>query len=236
VKLVLYLAAAIGAFGGIALFSSIFGAASGLPRFDTISATGPDLLWVIPCLALGYALTLVYHLSSKVFGNVSVKMGEGAAATVAKPVIAGIIMGALAIMFPLVLFPGETQAHELMASWQTWTAVALIGTGVLKTVATPLCLRMGWMGGNFFPSIFAGVACGYGIAQITGADPMLMVTVLTTCFLAGVTRRPLLSIAVLLLCFPLHGIIWSGLAAVIGGSLPIPRKLREIGETDNEFT
>ena len=230
VKLVLYLAAAIGAFGGIALFSSLFGTLSGLPRFEAISATGADLIWVLPCLAFGYLLTLVYHASAKAFKGVSTRLGEGLTGTVVKPILAGIIMGLLAAAFPLVLFPGETQAHELMATWQTWTAVALIGTGVLKAFATPMCLRMGWMGGNFFPSIFAGVACGYGIAMLTGADPMLMVTVLTTSFLAGVTRKPLLSIAVLMLCFPLHGIIWSGLAAVIGGSLPLPYKLRETEE------
>ena len=127
------------------------------------------------------------------------------------------------MVFPYVLFPGETQSHELMGTWQTWTVVALVGTGLLKAVATPMCIRMGWMGGSFFPSIFAGVACGYGIAALTGADSMLMVTVVTSAYLAGVTRKPLLSVAILALCFPLTGILWSGLAAVIGGALPVPR-------------
>ncbi|MGI6220821.1 MAG: chloride channel protein [Coriobacteriales bacterium] len=227
VKVVLYLAAAIGAFGGIILFSSLFGRAAGLPRFDSISASGADLIWVVPCLVIGYLLTVVYHGSSRAFGHISLKLGDGSRGTVMKPVVAGIIMGTLATVFPLVLFPGEMQAHELMADWRTWSALALIATGVLKAIATPMCLRMGWMGGNLFPSIFAGVACGYGVALLTGADPMLMVTVVTTAFLAGVTRKPLLAIAILLLCFPLHGIIWSGIAAVIGGSLPIPGRILE---------
>ena len=154
-------------------------------------------------------------------------MGDDALGTIAKPVIAGLLMGAAAMAFPLVLFPGEVQSEELMTTWTTWTALALIGTGVLKAAVTPMCIRMGWMGGSFFPSIFAGVACGYGLAAITGADPMLMVTVTATAFLAGVTRKPLLSVAILALCFPLTGILWSGLAAVVGGSLPIPRSWLE---------
>lgn len=223
VKIVLYMAAAIGAFGGIALFSTLFATESGLPRFDAIQATGVDFLWTVPCLIAAYALTLLYHASDYGFARFAERLETSPFATIASPVIAGMVLGAMAMAFPYVLFPGETQSHELMGSWQTWTVVALVGTSLLKAIATPMCIRMGWMGGSFFPSIFAGVACGYGIAAMTGADPMLMVTVVTSAYLAGVTRKPLLSVAILALCFPLTGILWSGLAAVVGGALPVPR-------------
>ena len=221
-KVVLYTSAAIGAFGGISAFSHLFGAAAGLPRFDSIQGGAVDLLWAIPCLLVAYAMVWLYHGSRFGFSRLSARLGDGAAATIVKPVIAGVVMGALAMAFPLVLFPGEEQAHELMQTWQTWTAVALIATGLLKAVVTPMCLNMGWMGGSFFPSIFAGVACGFGLAALTGADPMLMVTVTASAYLAGVTRKPLLSVAILALCFPFTGIMWSGLAAVVGGTLPVP--------------
>ena len=132
------------------------------------------------------------------------------------------LLGAIAMALPYVLFPGEVQTDQLMATWTTWTALALLATGLLKAVVTPLCLNMGWVGGNLFPSIFAGVAAGYGLAALTGADPMLMVTVTTSAFLAGVVRKPLLALAVLFLCFPMRGLLWMGLAAVIGASLPLP--------------
>lgn len=152
-------------------------------------------------------------------------MGEGPAGVIGAPIIAGVIMGAVAMALPYVLWPGEVQSEELMASWATWTAAALIGTGLLKAVITPMCLNMGWIGGNFFPSIFAGVSAGYGLAALTGADPMLMVTVTCTAFLAGVIRKPLLTLAVLFLCFPVGGLFWMGLAAIVGAALPIPRML-----------
>lgn len=223
VKIVLYTAAAIGAFAGVGAFSSLFGGASGLPRFDHISAGPSELVWVIPCLVVAYLLTLVYHGSRTGFSLLAWRLGDDMRATIAKPVIAGAILGLAAMVFPYVLFPGETQSHELMSTWTSWTALALIATGVLKAVVTPLCINMGWMGGHFFPSIFAGVACGFGLAMLTGADPMLMVTVVTTAFLAGVTRKPVLTLAILALCFPLDGILWSGLAAVVGATLPLPR-------------
>lgn len=226
VKIVLYTAAAFGAFGGIALFSELFGVAGGLPRFEAITATYAELLWVIPCLIVAYVMTLLFHGSARLFAGVSDRLGGGMAGAVLKPIIAGVVMGAIAMALPYVLWPGEVQSEELMASWTTWTAVALLGTGLLKAVVTPMCLNMGWIGGNFFPSIFAGVAAGYGLAALTGADPMLMVTVTATAFLAGVIRKPLLVLAVLFLCFPVVGVFWMGLAAIIGAALPVPRILR----------
>jgi len=225
VKLVLYTAAAFGAFAGIALFSHIFGASSGLPRFAAITAAYAELLWAIPCLVVAYLMALLYHGSARLFQGVAHRLGDGPAGVIGRPIAAGVVMGAVACVLPLVLFPGETQSEYLMESWTALGALVLIGTGLLKAVVTPMCLNMGWIGGNFFPSIFAGVAAGYGLATLTGADPMLMVTVTTTAFLAGVIRKPLLVVAVLFLCFPVEGVLWMGLAAIIGATLPLPRVL-----------
>ena len=224
-KIVLYTAAAFGAFGGISLFSHVFGATGGLPRFSAITASYAELLWMLPCLVAAYVMALLYHGSTRLFGGVSKRLGPGPAGTIGAPVVAGVVMGAIACALPLVLFPGETQSEHVMQTWTTMGAGLLIGTGLVKAVVTPMCLNMGWIGGNFFPSIFAGVAMGYGLAALTGADPMLMVTVTTTAFLAGVIRKPLMVLAVLFLCFPVEGVIWMGLAAIVGAVLPIPSAL-----------
>ena len=81
---------------------------------------------------------------------------------------------------------------------------------------------MGWHGGNFFPNIYAGISAGYGMALLTGADPMLCVTVVTAAYLGGMFRRPLLVLALLVLCFPVRSILWMGLACVVGSALPVP--------------
>ena len=226
VKIVLYTAAAFGAFGGIALFSHVFGTSGGLPRFEPITAAYTELLWAIPCIAVAYIMTLLFHGATRLFQGVGALMGEGPLGVIGRPVIAGIVMGALACVLPLVLFPGETQSEYLMEAWTGMGAIVLLATGLLKAAVTPMCLNMGWVGGNFFPSIFAGVAAGYGLAALTGADPMLMVTVTATAFLAGVIRKPLLVLAVLFLCFPVQGLIWMGLAAIIGSTLPLPKVMR----------
>lgn len=227
VKTVLYLAAAMGSFAGIVVFTKIFGGAAGLPRFTSIQAQSTDLLWALPCLLMAYVLLLVFHATEFATHLVSRRLASHPLHDIIKPVIAGVIIGMLALGLPLVLFPGEEQCRELMNAWYGWPALALLATGILKAFATPLCIKMGWMGGDLFPCIFAGVSCGYGLAALTGADPMLMVTVTTSAFLAGVTRKPVLAIGILALCFPLDGILWMGLAALAGALLPIPSALTE---------
>lgn len=225
VKLVLYLAAAMGSFVGIAVFTRLFGGAAGMPRFSSIQAQSTDFLWAIPCLLMAYALLLVFHAATFAAQLIVRRLDANPAGDIIKPVIAGVALGTTALALPLVLFPGEEQCNELINAWSSWPVWALLATGILKAVVTPLCLNLGWKGGDFFPCIFAGVACGYGLAALTGVDPMLMVTVTTTAFLSGVTRKPVLALAILAICFPLDGILWMGLAALIGSLLPVPQFL-----------
>ena len=222
-KLVLYTASALGAVAGVMALTSLLGAGgAGLPRFEGMVPGANKLWWALPCLLAGYAGTLVYHGGQCLFGRASSLMGGR---PVLKPLVAGVVLGLLAIPLPLVLFPGEEQSFELMESWQSISALVLIATGLLKCAATPLCLRFGWGGGHFFPVIFAGVALGYGIASLAGIEPMFCVAVTTAALVAGVQRKPLIAVGLLLMCFPASGIVWMGIACVLGASLPVPAAL-----------
>lgn len=233
-KVVLYAAAAVGALGGLVATGAVLGPSGGLPRFEAIGAHGVELAWVVPCIALGWLLSIVHHASARLFSRAAKALapsGERSLASVVLPPVAcGIVLGAVACALPYVLFPGEVQSEELMASWAAMGAPVLIATGLAKAAATPMCLSMGWMGGSFFPSIFSGVAAGFGLAALTGCDPMLAVTVTTSAHLAGVTRKPVVTIAILALCFPVSGVLWSGLAAVVGSVLPVGAPRRGEGE------
>lgn len=197
-KAVLYLGAAFGALGGVLAFSALFGGSSGLPRLAEPAMGALDPVWFVPCIALGYALALVFE-------------GSGA------------------------LFSREAQTHELVSNWAGLGAFALLATGVLKSAITPMCLSMGWNGGHFFPCIYSGVSCGFGIALLAGIDPTFAAGVVTTSYIACTTCRPLLSAGILLLCFPLHGMLWCGLAAIVGALLPLPRTWRSRSNADEEL-
>ncbi|MEE8715621.1 MAG: chloride channel protein [Coriobacteriales bacterium] len=222
-KAVLYCSAALGGFGGIALMTEAFGSSFALPRFGSVAASWPGALWFFACLALAYAMTIVYHATAKGVGALGRLLGSH---EVAAPVICGVMLGCVGVALPDVMFSGATQTSEIIGSWTGASAFALLATGLVKAAATPFCVGMGWRGGIFFPCIYAGVSCGYGVAALAGADPMLCVVTVTTAFLAGATRRPLLAIALLLLCFPIDGILWMGLAALAGACIPLPKALR----------
>lgn len=222
VKLVLYTTSALGAIIGIALFTSVFGKESGLPHFDGVTPGANKLWWALPCILLGYLATLIYHTASTGFAKLDARLGDH---PVAKPFATGLILGILAVPLPYVLFPGETQSFELMRNWASVSGAVLVATGLLKCVATPLCINFGWRGGHFFPVIFAGIALGYGIASIGGFEPMFCVAITTATLVAGVQRKALVAIAMLLLCFPVQSIPWIGIACLVGASLPLPDRL-----------
>ena len=62
---------------------------------------------------------------------------------VLKPVLAGIILGILGSILPLVLFSGEPNLFTLMDNWQAIAAIILILIGLIKCFLTPFCLNMG---------------------------------------------------------------------------------------------
>ncbi len=132
-KVVLYAAAAVGALGGLVATGAVLGPSGGLPRFEAIGAHGVELAWVVPCIALGWLLSIVHHASARLFSRAAKALapsGERSLASVVLPPVAcGIVLGAVACALPYVLFPGEVQSEELMASWAAMGAPVLIATG-----------------------------------------------------------------------------------------------------------
>lgn len=220
-KVALYLAATIGALGGIVLLNFLFGSSEGMPRFEQIGARGTGYLWALVALVAAWVLLLVFHAAKGLASHVSDLLSRREFGAFVRPAACGVILGAVALALPFVLFPGEEQCTELSEVWQGLPWGYLVVTGIVKAAMTPMCIHMGWKGGDLFPCIFAGVAVGFGLAAVTGADPMLMVTVTATAFLSGVTGKPTLALGILALCFPLRGILWMGLAALIGAGLPV---------------
>lgn len=108
---------------------------------------------------------LLYHAFDKCADTLARKIGDH---PVAKAVLVGLILGSLGIAFPFVMFAGETQTETLMSTWTMLGAGYLILTGVLKVFTTPLCLRLGWRGGHFFPTIFCGHLLGLWVYAAHG--------------------------------------------------------------------
>ena len=71
------------------------------------------------------------------------------------------------------------------------------------------------------------MSLGYGLAILTGADPVFCVAVCTASTMGAVMRQPIMVVGLLLLCFPLKGIVCMIIAAAIAAGIPLPKPLRK---------
>jgi H+/Cl- antiporter ClcA len=134
-----------------------------LPTYETVRPA--DLLW---CLALAVAVAIavvaIRHGAHEV-------AARGSARPVALLVVAGALVGALAVAFraatgepvDLVLFSGQQALPAIVTLGSAWVVAALV---VTKGLAYGLSLGAGFRGGPVFPAIAIGAAVGVLAADI----------------------------------------------------------------------
>ncbi|WP_165246940.1 chloride channel protein [Adlercreutzia sp. ZJ141] len=218
-KMAVYLIAIASAVGTMMGLGYLLGGMGGLPRFSGISMGGFELALLVPCALAGACVGWLYHAAGALAGRTSSAMGDR---PIVKALVAGLFLGCLGMVLPYTMFAGEIQAEELQTTWTTIGAVALIATALLKPFTLQFCLKLGWRGGAFFPVIFCGVSLGYGIALITGANPVFCLCACTAGALGMMMRQPLMAVLLLFMCFPVKGVFVMLIAAVIGSAIPVP--------------
>ena len=220
-KFAVYLLAIAGALGAMMGLGALFGGGLTLPHFSEMSFGLTELAWAIPLVVLGTAAGWLFHAAGAGAKTVANAIGDR---PVAKALVAGAFLGCCGIVLPFTMFAGEEQSLELMNSWMSMSAIVLILTGFLKVITTQACLNLGWRGGHFFPLIFAGISIGYGVAAVSGADPVFCLCVVTAALLGAVMRQPVMAALLLFLCFPLRAALFMLAAAALGSLIPIPKK------------
>ena len=221
-KAAVYLCAVVGALGAFFGLAELIGGGGGLPRFTAANVGPRELAWLVPLALAGTACGWAYHASGAATGALARRMGDK---PVAKALLAGLALALCGMVLPYTMFAGETQSTLLMTRWTAIPAGALVATGFVKAALTPACINLGWRGGHFFPVIFSGIALGYGFAQISGADAVFCVAACTSALMGAVMRQPLMAALLLVMCFPLKGVIVMLAAAAIGAAIPLPRAL-----------
>ncbi|MBV8980469.1 MAG: chloride channel protein [Acidimicrobiia bacterium] len=108
----------------------------------------------------------------------------------ARPVIGGAGLGALAFWAPYALTFGEAQIDPLMA--RRAVVSILVVAAVAKLCGTALTLSSGWRGGFIIPMFFIGVALGrFGHGLIPGTNEVVLMACLMVAVNVGVTKTPL---------------------------------------------
>lgn len=219
-KAVVYVCAIAGALGALMTLNHLIGGGMSLPHYEWEAIGSSELLWTIPLIIVGALAGWLFCIADASMSHLSERMGDR---PVLKPVVAGAILGVCGVALPLTMFSGEAQVEVLDAQWAGMGAILLLATGLVKIVVTAMCVNMGWRGGHFFPVIFSGIAIGYGMSALTGADPIFCLCVVTAALVGGVMRKPLMAVLLLFLCFPVLAAIPMAVAAFIGSRMPLPR-------------
>ena len=223
-KTVVYGIAIAGGLGAYLLLGQLMGGGMGMPRFEAAEMGSLELTWLIPLTLVGMVCGWLFFVSEHASEALAHAIGER---PVVKAMLAGLALAACGTVLPFTMFAGETQADVLMETYLTIPAGVLIATGLVKAMLTPALINLGWRGGHFFPVIFSGVSLGYGFALLTGADPVFCVAVCTASTMGAVMRQPVMVVGLLLMCFPLKGIVAMIIAAVIAAGIPLPKPLRK---------
>jgi len=98
-------------------------------------------------------------------------------------VLGGLILGAVGMVFPLILFSGDAELQVLLDDAAELGLISLLALALLKVLVTAMCLSLGWSGGYIFPSFFMGAAMGLAIHQ---ALPFIPGIVCLVCVMSGV--------------------------------------------------
>jgi H+/Cl- antiporter ClcA len=173
---------------------------------------GIDLIWVaviaVLAASLGFAIV---RATPKARELVVSKIPGGA---IPAGLLSGLILGASAVVTPLVLFSGHHEIQEILDS--------PIGIGnllvvvALKTLVLIACLAGGWYGGQIFPLAFIGAGTALLVAELVNSSATLGLVAAGFVAASAVgIRRPALALLLGFVLFPSTTYIPMLLATVI---------------------
>ncbi len=172
------------------------------------------LIFFIPLIIVGMLLALVYNGFDKLTAFLSGKIEKY---RILSCLIAGVCVAVFAFFLPDTMFSGEHTLGVLIENYKSADAVNLMLTSVAKLLLMCICIRFGWRGGTIFPIIFCGSSMAFGISILIGSnmDGAFAAAVLVSAMYAFISRKTLMPVCILLLCFPVTYIIPMLIAAFL---------------------
>lgn len=145
-----------------------------------------DLGWAVLCGVVGAAVAVIFTYLSLGFRRLFRPLP-----TISKPVVTGVLLGAVAFISPYALTFSEAQLGEL-----TELKTVAIGTLVLAVVghllSAPITMAGQWKGGFIIPLFFIGYCLGrIGGVYLPASDEIVLATALMVACNVGVTKTPL---------------------------------------------
>ncbi len=218
-RMLAYIASILGGFGVYSLLSRIFGGGMAIARLEGSGIGNRERIFVLVLIAIGVLAGVLYSLFLKIsqtlFGFLNEKLG-----VIFCAVFGGICIGLFGMYIPFSMFSGEAQMEELAECYMNYAPAALLLIGAAKLFLTNISIQSGFKGGHFFPIIFAGVSIGYGAGLLCSVSPVFAAAIVTSALMGFIMKKPVAVVLLLMLCFPVEGIVWMLLASEIGSCIP----------------
>ncbi|MCH5266471.1 MAG: chloride channel protein [Lachnospiraceae bacterium] len=205
VKMTAIFCTLIAALGAFVVLSNLLGSAGEMPRFDTVKIGNGELLFAVPILIIAIIYGFIYLLFEKMTRRVSEALGKK---YFISAMIAALILGVVGTVFPLAMFSGEQEIITLGETYAEYAPYVLLAIAFIKLFLINTCINLGWRGGSFFPSIFAGVCLGYACAMLFHTDITFSVAVASAAVMTTIMKKPLAVTALLLICFPVQSMLY----------------------------
>lgn len=221
-KIVLYFAAILSSLGVFILLGKLFGGRTGLEDFEAGKIDWLQYLYAIPLTIIGIAAGYLYFIFKKLTFTLENKFRKY---TVLRATAGGLLLGISGTFLPLTMFSGEHQISEVINNAETIGAVMLIVIAVVKLLLTNICIDSGLKGGHFFPVIFCGICIGCAMSIILGIDTVFCASVVTTALVGHTLKKPLATVLLLMIVFPVKLIPIMLFAAIAAKFIETPKAL-----------
>lgn len=175
----------------------------GIDQFTSATSAevgfGIDLLWVslISVLAASLGLAVIRATpKAREFAVAKIPGGD-----IPAGLISGLILGASAVVTPLVLFSGHHEIQEILDSpIGISELVVVVGLKVLVLVA---CLAGGWYGGQIFPLAFIGAGTALIVTDLVNSSATLGLVAAGFVAASAVgIKRPVFALLIGIIMFP----------------------------------
>lgn len=221
-KIVLYFAAILSSFGVFILLGNLFGGRTGMVELEASKIDLLQYLYAIPLTIIGIAAGYIYFIFKKLTFTLENKFRKY---TVLRATAGGLLLGISGTFLPLTMFSGEHQISEVMNNAETIGALLLIVIAVAKLLLTNICIDSGLKGGHFFPVIFCGICIGCAMSLIFGIDMVFCAGVVTTALVGHTLKKPLATVLLLMIVFPVKLIPIMLFAAIAAKFIETPKAL-----------
>lgn len=219
-KTVLYIAAILSSFVSFIALNKVFGGGDGIQGIDGERFWLRNYLYAPLLIVVGIAAGYLYFIFKKMTTALKAKFEKH---MILRATIGGLLLGVSGTLLPLTMFSGEHQIAEVMEEMEAIGAVTLLIAAVVKLLLTNVCIDSGLRGGHFFPVIFCGVAIGCAMSLLLGVDVVLSTAVVTAALVGHTMKKPLATVLLLMIVFPIRLIPVMLLASAAAKFIPTPK-------------